>query len=213
MSTPPDLPSALPPGLPPAAAPKRRFPRWLLIGLLITVPVMLIFCAIVGIGVLTLLGQRVDSTTGPRSVITSTDGHSQVSVPSSWSNQDDLNDKADLQVANPALEEYLIVLTESKADFVDTDLEIYAGLIRDGIVGAVSDASVSEARRLTINGMPAIQYEVSGSVDNLKVVYWLTAVEGRDHFHQVLGWTLGSKAEANREVILSVVESFQETGE
>jgi hypothetical protein len=205
----------LPPDHSAASAPepaKKRFPRWLLIALLVSVPVMLVFCAIVAVGVLTLLGQRVDPATLPKSTVTSTDGHSQVSIPSSWSAQDDLNEKADLQVANQALEQYLIVLTESKADLVDTDLQAYSDLVRDGIVGAVTDAEISEPRRLTINGMPAIQYEVSGTVDRLRVVYWLTAVEGRDHFHQVLGWTLGSQAEKNRAVILEVVESFQETG-
>lgn len=208
MTLPPDLPAT-----PTPEPAKKRFPRWLLIALLVSVPVMLVFCAIVSIGVLTLLGQRVDPATLPKNTVTSTDGHSQVAIPSSWNAQDDLNDKADLQVANQALEQYLIVLTESKADLVDTDLQAYSDLVRDGIAGAVTDATISDPRRLTINGMPAIQYEVSGTVDKLRVVYWLTAVEGRDHFHQVLGWTLGSQAEKNRDIILGVVESFQETGE
>jgi hypothetical protein len=196
--------------LPIPPAPPRRFPRWLL-ALLIGIPVLCV-CVIVAIGVLTLLGSRVQSATGPTTLVTSTDGHSEVMTPAGWSVQKDLNDKADLQVANPRAEQYLIVLTENKADLVDMTLEKYIGVTRDGFTAKLTDVKVSEPRTLTINGMSAIQYEISATSQNTRVVYWVTCVEGAKHFHQILAWTLASQADANRELLKQVVETFRETG-
>jgi hypothetical protein len=133
-------------------------------------------------------------------------------TPAGWSVQKDLNDKADLQVANPRAEQYLIVLTENKADLVDMTLEKYIGVTRDGFTAKLTDVKVSEPRTLTINGMSAIQYEISATSQNTRVVYWVTCVEGAKHFHQILAWTLASQADANRELLKQVVETFRETG-
>ena len=188
----------------PSAQP-RRFRWWILAAVIGGVIISLMFCAIVSVGALSLLGRKVT----PPAVITATDGQSQLSVPAGWSKHDDLHDDAELQVANPVLEQYMIVLTENKADFVDTDLEDYTEIVLESVV-ATAGGEEPEPTSLTINGRPAVQYEVHGTVDNMKVVYWLTTVEGTENYYQVLGWTLDSKAEENRPVLQEVVQSFQE---
>jgi hypothetical protein len=192
----------------PAPPPRRRFPGWLIALIAAGSVFALVLCAIIVIGVLTLLGQKVTPTT-----ITSDDSISQVAVPGTWQKLSNLNDVADLQAGYPRQEQYLIVITESKADMVDTDLEAYTKIILQKLTKNVKSPQVSAPRNLTISGRSAIQYEVRGIVKNLNVVYWLTSVDGAQNFHQVLAWTLASKAEANQPILQGVIESFHEVGQ
>jgi hypothetical protein len=162
-------------------------------------------CGIVGVGMLTLLGQEVEPST-----ITATDGQSQITLPVGWSVQKDLHDDAELQAANLRQEQYVIVLTENKADFVDTDLASYADVVLDSFLENVETEDRPTGRSVSINGAKALQYEIRGTVDNIKVVYWLTAVEGSQNYYQVLTWTLASKAEQNAPILQEVAQSFRE---
>jgi hypothetical protein len=189
----------------PTAQAGRPFRWWILGAVLVGGLVSLFLCAIVGFGVLTVLGQKVEPT-----VITASDGQSRVTIPAGWSSQEDLHDEAEIQAANGRQEQYLIVLTENKSDFVDTDLARYAEIVSESLVETAGMNEAPEAKSATINGRPAIQYEISGTVDNLKIVYWLTAVEGTKNYYQVLTWTLASKAEENAPILQQVVESFEE---
>lgn len=179
--------------------------RWIIAAAVVAGLVGLLFCLIVGVGVLSLLGKRVEPT-----VVTATDGQSQLTVPTGWKVQEDLNEQAEIQVGNLLQEQYMVVLTENKSDFDDVNLEQYA----DGTLGAVLEMVETDEyptpRSLTINGKPAIQYELHGTIDNMKAAYWLTNVEGTDNYYQVVAWTLESKAEKNEPVFEEVVQSFRE---
>lgn len=191
---------------PPSSVPQRSSSRkWIIAAVIGASLVGLLFCLIVGVGVLSLLGKRVEPT-----VVTATDGQSQLTVPGSWKVQKDLNDLAEIQVANLLQEQYMIVLTENKSDFEDVDLAQYA----DGTLGVALESIETDdnpsPKSVTVNGKPAIQYELHGTVDNLKAVYWFTSVEGTDNYYQIVAWTLASKAEKNAPVFEEVVQSFQE---
>ena len=188
-----------------APSPRRSVPGWAIALLVAGALGALALCAIVGIGALTLLGRTVEPT-----VVTAIDGQSQVTVPGTWKSRDDLNDQAELQVANPAREQYLIVLTEARSDLVGFTLETYAQTVLDNLAVSLDDPTISEARPLTLGGRPAVQYEVRGTVDRIRAVYWLTAVEGSSSYFQVLTWTIESKAEGNAQVLQDVVASFRE---
>ena len=189
----------------PAEAPRRRLSRGLLVAIIAGAVLALGFCAIVAIGVLSLLGQRVAPTT-----IVSADGKSQISAPGTWRKLDNLNEQADLQAGNPRQEQYLMVLTESKADLADVDLEAFAELVLGGLTGNLQSVTVSEPRNITIGDRPAIQYEVRGTLERINGVYLLTCVEGQEDFHQILAWTLVSQAEQNLPVLDQAVSSFRE---
>jgi hypothetical protein len=185
--------------------PRKKLPGWLIAVIVGSVLLGLAICAIVGIGVLTLLGSRVETK-----VITATDGQSQLTVPGTWNTLRDLNDKAELQTGNPVRDQYTIVLTESKADFSGIDLDGYTELVLDGMRQNMEGASLSSPRELTIGGRPALQHEVRGTVDKTNVVFWVTTVEGTKNYYQVLAWTLASKADDNRSLFEKVITSFRE---
>ena len=145
--------------------------------------------------------------------IVSTDQQSQIDVPIFWTEETDLNDEAELQAASPLFEQYIIVLTESKADFegFDINLQSYSEIVRDNFLDSLGDVSVTDEQSLTINGKNAIQYELRGTVDGLDVVYWMTCVEGNSNYYQILSWTLLEYVDISAEELQTVVESFQET--
>ena len=141
---------------------------------------------------------------------TASDGQSQITGPTSWRDLTDLNANAELHVGNKIQEQYLIVLTEDKSTANVKDLADYAGLVRDGFTTNFPDAKVSEPRDLTINGLPAKQYQVRATVTDVAITYWFTAVEGQNNFFQIVGWTLQEDEARNRDTIEQAIESFQE---
>lgn len=143
-------------------------------------------------------------------VIKSTDGLTQVTVPQGWKAMKGLNDEASLQAAYPQKELYVIVMTESKEDFDKMTMEKYSKLTRGMIFEALASGKEEKTGSLKINGNPALQYKLEGSMDNIKVVYLHTTVEGKKYFHYILAWTLRSKYEKNKDVLQQVIKSFKE---
>ena len=141
-------------------------------------------------------------------VLDSGDGVSQVTVPGNWQTMQ-LNDKADIQAGNGSKEQYLVVLSESTDD-LNPNLQEYADTVVGDLRDNLTDPKVSDPVSLTINGAPALRYEIRGSLDKINAVYWLTAVQGKDHFHQVLTWTLASKADDNQALLEAITGTFTE---
>lgn len=143
-------------------------------------------------------------------VAKSIDGKFQVTMPTGWSVQSELNDAADIQVANPFKEGYLVVLSESKADFEKPTMEWHSETTRTGVLESLTDGQVTVGpKSLDINGKPAVQYEIRGMTDGLKVIYLHTTVDTGDHLHQILAWTLTSYYDDNRPILDSVINSFK----
>ena len=143
-------------------------------------------------------------------IIKSEDEKSQVEVPKNWSIQDDLNDVADLQVADSTTENYLIVISEPKIDFDNISIEKHSEITRGFILESLKREKVSQPQNFTINGNRALQYKITGSIDNINVVYFHTTIETNENFHQVLAWTLPSRLKANEPILKAIINSFQE---
>lgn len=143
----------------------------------------------------------------------SNDGLCQISLPAGWSTQTNLHADANIQVANIHDGLYLIVLTESKSDFENMSLEGHSELTRQRFLNNLQNGQIGEPNNFKINDQPALQYQISGTVDNVNIVYLHTTVEGKEHFHQIVAWTLSSKFEKNKAALESVINSFKELGQ
>lgn len=143
--------------------------------------------------------------------LTSTDGRIQMVVPGGWVINKTLNDVAVLQASNRLSEMYVIVISESKEDFAEvTSLDEYASLSREGLAKNVTDAKSTEALQLQVSGRSAMEYQIDGSVDKVKVTYLCTVVETQTHFYQILTWTLPSRFQRNQGTMRTVTQSFKE---
>lgn len=65
-------------------------------------------------------------------------------------------------------------------------------------------------RKLSVNGLPAIQHKFKAAVEGVDVIFWTTYVEGKNHFYQVQAWTLASMEAQNEKGLLKVADSFKE---
>lgn len=121
-----------------------------------------------------------------------------------------MHDQGDIQVSRGWDELYLVVLTEAKEDFDELDYEEHSDLTRGALVGNLKNTGVSAPKQLTIGGLPAVQYEIRGTGFGLNLVYLHTTVDGKDHFHQILAWTLRSKFAKNGPILAKTTASFRE---
>lgn len=143
--------------------------------------------------------------------VTASDRQSQITLPKGWKVKPDLHDEAEIQVGTALGQAYLLVLSEFKQDFDEITYEQHSQLSRTGLLEKLKNAQVrSGPTQLTINGMPAVQYEVRGSVDGVKLVYLHTTIDGKASFHQVITWTTPSRYAKNKATMQSVITSFKE---
>lgn len=155
---------------------------------------------------------NTNTTAQTTKVITSTDGHSQVNVPNSWKTTDELNAKATLQASDVPNHLYLIVLTDEKGNYRKMDLETHSNQTLSALTNAVTDMSKVGPTNLTINGNPALQYEVRGEINNVNIVYLHTTVETDEHFQQIIAWTVQSEYDKQKDTLQDIIQSFKETG-
>lgn len=133
----------------------------------------------------------------------------RVTAPSGWTKLD-MNDDADLQIGHATAECYLVVLSEATADFeAGTTIDDHSKRTRDAFK---TDAAVTREvgpRRLEIGGCKAVQYELHSSLSGTAVVFLHTTIEGKEHFHQVLAWTLArgfAKERATLDAVLASID-------
>ena len=143
-------------------------------------------------------------------VIRSTDGQIQISAPPTWKSSTELNDKAELQASDTSKQMYLIVLTDNKRDYTDMDLDRHSRATLDVLTKAMTSSNKTGPTSLTIDGNPAVQYEVRGEIKSLNVVYLHTTVETPSHYQQIVAWTLQTTYDERERSLKNIIESFKE---
>jgi hypothetical protein len=143
-------------------------------------------------------------------IVRSTDGCCSVTVPGSWKEEKELNAQANLQASNRLKELYIIVISESKEDFEGMTLERHSELTRTEFIKSLTTPQVSKASSVIVNQNDGVQYEIAGSINNVKIVAFHTTVETEKYFHQILAWTIKSRVEKNKPVLQKVIQSFKE---
>jgi hypothetical protein len=138
------------------------------------------------------------------------DGQYEILKPSSWRLMNDLNDAADLQMGNAAKEAYGMVLTEPRVDF-DEELteQGYSDLTRGMLTQSLSNLKETGPKAMTVNGQPAVLYDLQGSIDDIRIRYWHISIASPEHFHQVVLWSLPSRFEAHQKDFEAVLHSLR----
>ena len=144
--------------------------------------------------------------------IRSTEGCCEIRVPGSWKEDKELNDQANIQASNRMKELYVIVLSESKENFENMNLENHSKLTRSEFLKSLSSPQTIGPVSVTVNNNPGVQYEIFGGTNNVKIAALHTTVETEKHFHQILAWTIKSRADKNKPILQNVIQSFKESG-
>ena len=210
---------------PPAPPSRRRrsSTRWLVIVLAVVAAVgAIVFMAV------RLVGPALDSATGKRAtpavttaagtgnavkpsttkVVTATDRQSRVAVPKSWKKME-LVDDGVIEVGDKVSNQYLIVLTERKAD-LDMDLRRFSRVVIASLTEHVTSKQLSAPTSLRVGGRPALQVQIRGTINGIRVVYWHTSVEGVRNYHQVIAWTVASQEKRDGPKLRQIISSFRE---
>src|SRR5882724_8025379 len=121
-------------------------------------------------------------------------GHAQVTLPAGWAKSEGQKGSGALLANNEAVHGHAQVVSESKEDIAHANIAEYAEHVLKIEEGKtkLTDRQVSEPRKLEVNGMPAVQYEMRGTVQNVKLVYLKTFIETPNRWNQVMCWTLPS---------------------
>lgn len=143
-------------------------------------------------------------------VVVADDGRSQITVPKSWEEPPkSIREKtAEIHYDNPVREQFVVVITDSKQDYVDFDA--YVDVVHD-LATEMDDFKLMRTQKLRVGGLPAVRIHYSGTYEGVRLVYWDTAVRGKKAFYEVLGWTLPSQVAESGPGIITVLNSFRET--
>ena len=172
--------------------------------LILLLPVVLA-CSLPG-----LVKKAVEESQKPVT-IKSSDSRIQMTVPGGWREEKKLNETAILQAGHRFQEMYVVVIEESKKDYVeDATIDYYAGLSRETMIEAVQEPQATDPIPISLGAYRAMEYVLDGSVDKIKVKYIVTAVETPNHFYQVVTWTLPSLFQKNQAKLREVTQSFKE---
>ncbi len=217
----PQPPSQFPPGQFPqnpniySPAPIQQVPppkkssrsTWLIVVIIFAV-VMLGFCVLAAGAFMWVRSLAKDST--ETKTVKSFSQRASLKIPKNWSSSLSLNSIADIQVGNNFSEKYIIVIEEPKSDFQrGASANTYADLVYRNMKMGTPSFSRSNYKKVTVDGKPAVQFRLVGYVEGLHLVYWVTAVEGSNHFYQITAWTSKKRETENQESLLKVVNSFK----
>jgi len=136
----------------------------------------------------------------------------RVTTPASWSPLA-LSEAADLGLGNATGELYFMVLTEARSELGGMSLQEHSDLTRGSLVSGLEAAREVGPEALEVGGRPALHYEIRGAMGDLELVYLHTTVDGPEHFHQLLAWTLASAIDSARADFRAVTASFEELRE
>ncbi|HEX2053382.1 MAG TPA: hypothetical protein VHJ78_06630 [Actinomycetota bacterium] len=147
---------------------------------------------------------------GGTKTLTSPDGALQFRVPTTWTQEDGLNEVAALQAGDPNREAYGVVIEDPRRVFASMDLAKFADQQMQELAKRVGLANLTGPERLTVDGKPALQYRLKGFHNAVEVVYLYTFVETPDRFLKIITWSLASNFERNKGVLEQVTASIRE---
>ena len=145
-----------------------------------------------------------------------------VELPGFLSETNDLNDEASLQYQNLFKEFYIIILDEVKEDvhgaiiendlldFYSLDIDGYSDLLIDGVISEMNEDAESERKEVHINNRKANLMYLSGNIEDLDIYYEFGFIEGKDHYYQIMVWTLEKNRTKYQEGMDKIVKSFRE---
>lgn len=140
-----------------------------------------------------------------------------VEAPRSMTRARDLNDQAELQLANRVSELYFIDMMDDKATMVPTTLPLLAermALFQRGVSGdALRDETPFEP--VTINGRDALRrtFILDDPEDPTATAYMIEVlVDTPQRYHHLMAWTLLDQRSEHEGELEAIIQSFQDHG-
>lgn len=184
------------------------------------VPVLVVLLAVmgvVGVGGVFAVGAWAmsrDQADDPLTqTYTSKDRRTQIQVPSSWTERPmEFMEEGELKVVSWGGDACVKLLTEGKVILGQpVTRDEYGRIVIEGLKRNMDGyPTVTGPVVMTVNGRPALRYEVSGRVEGTPALFLMTIVEGESHFHQVVALTTSRNSQSNRALLERISATFTE---
>jgi hypothetical protein len=141
----------------------------------------------------------------------SDDGVSELSTPKGWNTRPDFGPDASIRIAQETGEAYLLVNSYFPGDIDPVELPEFAETWAHNLAANLPHAEVVGPKLLTINGMEAFRYVVSGDIGSQRLTYVTTIVGGARAMHHVIGWVAAEDYTGEQHVLNRITGSFRES--
>ena len=136
-------------------------------------------------------------------------GLAMIKLPVRWRTASALNEQAAMQAIDPFRQRFAVVISEPRDDFdVTIDLSDHAGRTLSQLAESLRLVAINGPTERTVNGCRALQFEVEGYHQGVRLMYLHTTIEGRRAYHQVLTWS--TRSAYDRAVFDELVDGFKE---
>ncbi len=126
--------------------------------------------------------------------------------------ENQLNPQAKLQYCNYFRNVYVVVVDTPKSKF-DLSLQDYYQKEYDLLLDRLTKPQHIDSTRLTVGGLPARQFSMTGEVGKYDVVekmyYRITIVESEDKYYLISIWMWDEWRRKYRETVDQIVQSFK----
>ena len=155
-----------------------------------------------------ILGDAIDNSSDTPQTVATRSGDLTMEFPGSWTNLV-LNEVAAVQMGFALKEQYMIVIEESAEDFdEDFTIDEYAQIIAGNMLVSVESAETTPIADVTIGSeIAAKQFEITGSVNKIKVKYVITCAIYNNTYYQFTAWSLQSKYGEAKSVFDTILQS------
>ena len=147
-------------------------------------------------------------------LVTSADGNVSITVPSGWNTNDtQLYPGSVIGVADDTDNVYLIITEKPKTSLKASDtINDYLNIIKIAFGAAVTNPVWGQPSNVTIGGCKGLTVRLTGirTSNNTDTVYFVNALESKNYFYNVCGYTLTSSENSNKATIEKIINSFKE---
>ena len=152
------------------------------------------------------------STLAGARALYSDDGLSEISVPGErWLVRPHIGRTAALRVSDTQGDSVMVVNTYLPDELKPMPLDKLSKKLSTLLMDDLRDARISPARKLTLNGRPAVEYEMSGFDGDTRFTYLSTVVEGKSAKHHLIAWMPETSYKANPNLLRDIFSSFRES--
>ncbi len=156
------------------------------------------------------LNLKNDNTKVEDKTFDSYNGKFQITANSNWkaTSQGELNENADIEIADDDNQKYLISIMESKED-LDWDYKQYSNYILKQNA-EIYETTIEEVKTTKINDYDIDYVELKSSPNGVNIYMRIYVIETKNYYGQILIWTKYSQRNDVKEEFDKIVSSFIE---
>lgn len=152
------------------------------------------------------------STLAGARTLYSDDGLSEIRVPGEhWLVRPHVGRSAALRASDTQGDGVVVVNTYLPDELDPMPLDKLSKKLSTNLLENLQDGQLSPARKLTLHGRPAVEYEISGLDGDTRFTYLSTVVEGTSAKHHLIAWMPVASYKANPNALREVFSSFRES--